>query len=78
MVVDEKFKNIKGNLELELVQLYIAQKDIDNAVVRLESIIKDYERTKTSSEAYFLLGQIHLSDIWKPEFAKEKFTQVKT
>ena len=77
MVVDEKFKNIKGNLELELVQLYIAQKDIDNAVVRLESIIKDYERTKTSSEAYFLLGQIHLSDIWKPEFAKEKFTQVK-
>ena len=77
MLVDEKFKNIKGNLELELVQLYIAQKDIDNAVVRLESIIKDYERTKTSSEAYFLLGQIHLSDIWKPDFAKEKFSQVK-
>ena len=77
MLIDEKFINIKGNLELELVQLYIAQKDIDNAVVRLESIIKEYERTKTSSEAYFLLGQIHLSNIWKPDFAKEKFSQVK-
>ena len=77
MLVDEKFKNIKGELELELVQLYLAQKDTDNAMVRLESIIKDYQRTKTSSEAYYLMGQINLSGIWKPDIAKEKFSQVK-
>jgi len=77
MLVDEKFKNIKGELELELVQLYLAQKDTDNAMVRLESIIKDYQKTKTSAEAYYLLGQINLSDIWKPDIAKEKFSQVK-
>ena len=77
MLVDEKFKNIKGDLELELVQLYLAQSDISGAEVRLESIIKDYERTKTSAEAYYLLGQINLSDLWKPDLAKEKFTQVK-
>ena len=77
LLIDEKFKNIKGDLEIELVQLYIAQDDIDNAIVRLESIIKEYERTKTSSEAYFLLGQLHLSSIWKPDVAKEKFLLVK-
>ena len=77
MLVDEKFKNIKGELELELVQLYLAQKDTDNAMVRLESIIKDYQRTKTSAEAYYLMGQINLSGIWKPDLAKEKFSQVK-
>lgn len=77
MLVDEKFKNIKGELELELVQLYLAQKDTDNAMVRLESIIKDYQKTKTSSEAYYLMGQINLSGIWNPDIAKEKFSQVK-
>ena len=77
MLIDEKFKNIKGELELELVQLYLAQKDTDNAIVRLESIIKDYQRTKTSAEAYYLMGQINLSGIWKPDIAKEKFSQVK-
>jgi len=77
MLIDEKFKNIKGELELELVQLYLAQKDTDNAMVRLESIIKDYQRTKTSAEAYYLMGQINLSDIWNLDIAKEKFSQVK-
>tara|TARA_B100000424_G_scaffold268232_1_gene262628 strand:+ start:4300 stop:6039 length:1740 start_codon:yes stop_codon:yes gene_type:complete len=77
MLVDDKFKNIKGDLELELVQLYLAQDNIDGAIVRLESIIKDYERTKTSAEAYYLLGQINLSYLWKPDLAKEKFIQVK-
>lgn len=77
MLVDEKFKNIKGELELELVQFYLSQKDTDNAMVRLESIIKDYQRTKTSAEAYYLMGQINLSGIWKPDLAKEKFSQVK-
>jgi len=77
MLIDEKFKNIKGDLELELVQLYIALNDLDNVVARLESIINEYERTKISAEAYYLLGKIYLSDIWKPNLAKEKFLQVK-
>ena len=77
MLVDEKFKNIKGSLELELVQLYIAQDDIDNAKVRLESIVSDYPRTQTSAEAYYLLGKIYLSEAWDLDLAKEKFNQVK-
>ena len=77
MLVDDKFKNIKGELELELVKLYVSQEDIDNAIVRLESIINDYPRTKTSAEAYYIMGQIHLSEDWNPLLAKEKFMQVK-
>ena len=77
MLVDEKFKNIRGELELELVQLYLAQGDTDNTIVRLESIIKDYHRTKISAEAYYLMGQINLSRIWNPKTAKENFSQVK-
>ena len=77
MLVDDKFKNIKGNLELELVKLYVNQEDIDNALVRLESIINDYPRTPTSAEAYYIMGQIYLSEQWNPSLAKEKFIQVK-
>ena len=77
MLADEKFKNIKGSLELELVQLYIAQGDTDNAKVRLESIVSDYPRTQTSSEAYYLLGKIYLSEAWDLDVAKDKFNQVK-
>ena len=54
MLVDEKFKNIKGDLELELAQLYIDQNDVDNSVVRLESIVNDYPRTEASAEASVL------------------------
>ena len=53
IIVKEASSNIKGSLELELVQLYIAQDDIDNAKVRLESIVSDYPRTQTSAEAYW-------------------------
>jgi len=77
MLVDDKFKNIKGDLELELVKLYLSQEDTDNAIVRLESIINDYPRTQTSAEAYYITGQIYLAEKWNPIIAKEKFSMVK-
>ena len=77
MLTDEKFKNIAGNLELELVQHYMAQNEIEEAISRLETIINDYQRTKASAEAYFLLGQIHITEKWEPVKAKEFFDLVK-
>ena len=77
MLIDEKFKNIKGSLEIELAQLYMDQNDIDNSVVRLESIVNDYPSTETSAEAYYLLGAMYLSEFWDPVMAKEKFNLVK-
>ena len=62
MLTDDKFKNIAGNLELELVQLYKNQGEIDEAIIRLETIVNDRQRTLISAEAYFLLGQIYTSD----------------
>ena len=50
MLTDDKFKNIAGNLELELVKLYKHQGEIDEAVNRLETIVNDRQRTLVSAE----------------------------
>ena len=77
MLVDNKFINIKPDLELELVKIYLSQKDIDNAIVRLEYIVNEFQKTKFSAEAYFMMGEIYLSSKWNVVTAKEKFSQVK-
>ena len=50
--------------------------DIDNSVVRLESIVNEYQRTPISAEAYFQLGQIYTSEKWNLDKAKESFDNV--
>ena len=77
MLADDKFNNIAGNLELELVQHYMVQGELEEAISRLQTIIIDYQRTEASAEAYFLLGQIHITEKWEPEKAKEYFDLVK-
>ena len=64
MLIDDKFKRISGNLELELVQLYKAQGESEEIETRLESIVNDYQRTQVSAEAYYQLGQIYTSEKW--------------
>ena len=76
MLIDDKFKRIAGNLELELVQLYRAQGEISEIETRLESIVNDYPRTPVSAEAYYLLGKIYTSQKWDLNKAKEYFDQV--
>ena len=76
MLTDDKFKNIAGNLELELVQLYKNQGEIDEAINRLLTIVNDRQRTLVSAEAYYLLGEIYTKDKWEPKKAKEYFEQV--
>tara|TARA_B100000678_G_scaffold38426_1_gene28156 strand:- start:14 stop:1090 length:1077 start_codon:yes stop_codon:yes gene_type:complete len=43
---------------------------------RLESIIKDYARSRNSAEAYFLLGEIAMNEDWDLDDADKKFSQV--
>ena len=76
MLTDDKFKNIAGNLELELVQLYRAQGETSEIETRLESIVNEYQRTPVSAEAYYLLGQIYTSRKWDITKAKEFFDLV--
>ena len=76
MLMDDKFKSISGNLELELVQLYRAQGDENEIESRLETIVNSYQRTLISAEAYYQLGQIYTSKKWNLSKAKEYFTQV--
>ena len=76
MLVDDKFKRISGNLELELVQLYRAQGESEEIELRLESIVNDYQRTQVSAEAYYQLGQIYTSEKWNLDKAKEYYDNV--
>ena len=76
MLVDEKFKNISGNLELELVQIYMSQKEFDESINRLETIVNNYQRTEVSAEAYYLLGQIYTTYQWDLEKSREYFVKV--
>ena len=76
MLLDEAYKTIFGSLELELVKLYDQQKMHTEAINRLESISQDYPRSKTSAEAYFILGNYSISQEWDLETALKYFGMV--
>ncbi len=76
MLQDETYSNIYGSLEIELVKLYQVQGKIDEALTRLESITQDYPRTEISAEAYYLRGEITLSEKWDLDQALKYFREV--
>ncbi len=76
LLLDEKFKGIAGDLELELVQLYRAQGDSEEIESRLNTIVNRYQKTSVSAEAYYQLGQIYSSTLWDLSKAKEYFSLV--
>lgn len=76
MLLDDSYKKIHGDLELELVKLYQMDHDLNAAINRLESIKESYKNSKTSAEAYFIHGEIALYDLWDLEDAKKYFGQV--
>ena len=76
MLLDNIYTSIHGGLELELVKLYQMNKQIDEAITRIESIKEDYKNSKTSAEAYFIHGEIALYDHWNLDDADKYFSQV--
>lgn len=60
MVNSKKKANIEAAGELGLAELSIENMDYDDAIVRLESLIDKYPRTKSSGMAIFLLAKVHL------------------
>ncbi len=76
MLLDDVFKTIHGDLELELVKLYQMDDRLEEAVIRLTSIKEDYKNTKTSAEANYIHGEIELYDHWNLDDAIKYFGQV--
>ncbi len=76
MLLDEDFKAIHGNLELELVKLYQLQNKHSAAQVRLESIVQDYSKTPASAEAFYILGEYALKNDWDLEAASKNYESV--
>lgn len=60
MINSKKKANIEAAGELGLAELSIENKDYNDAIVRLESLIDKYPRTKSSGMAIFLLAKVHL------------------
>lgn len=60
MLIDENYQSIHPALELELAKLYQIQIKSDDFVSRLNTIIKDYPKTKESAESAYLLGEFML------------------
>ena len=61
MLLDENYKAIHSDLELELAKLYFQQSMIVEAKNRLESIVQDYKNTAASAEAYYLFCLLYTS-----------------
>lgn len=76
MLLDESFKKIHGDLEMELVKLYQMDGDNEAAISRLESIKEEYKNSTTSAEAYYIHGEIALYELWNLDDAKKYFGQV--
>ncbi|MFQ6678305.1 MAG: hypothetical protein ACE5D0_08285 [Fidelibacterota bacterium] len=76
MLLDEVFKSIHGDLEIELVKLYQMDGKLEAAITRLVSIKEDYKNSKTSAEANYIHGEIELYNLWNLDNAKKYFGQV--
>ena len=73
LLIDEDYKTLFGELELELVRIYEIKNELDASKERLQAIIKDYPSTEVSAEAYFMLGKKSIKENWDMKTAKDYF-----
>ena len=76
MLIDDRYQPIFADLELELIKLYNQQSMNKEAYSRLESLTKDYPRTKISAEAYYMLGNVEINEKWDLDTALQYFGMV--
>ena len=76
MLLDENYKSIYADLELELAKLYDQQNMIFESRNRLESIVQDYPKTTVSAEAYYMLGNYSIEEDWDMEDALKQYSSV--
>ena len=76
MLLDENYKSIYADLELELAKLYDQQNMISESRNRLESIVQDYPKTTVSAEAYYMLGNYSIEQDWDMEDALKQYSSV--
>ena len=76
MLLDDNYKTIFPNLELELAKLYDQQNMISESRNRLASIVQDYPKTTVSAEAYYMLGNYSIEQDWDMEDALKQYSSV--
>ena len=76
MLLDENYKSIFADLELELAKLYDQQNMISESKNRLESIVQDYPKSIASAEAYYMLGNYSIEQDWDMGDALKHYSSV--
>jgi tetratricopeptide (TPR) repeat protein len=76
LLINESFQKIHDELELELAKIYLKNNQIETAILRFETIVKDFPRTLVSAEAYFLIGNIYLKNLYDYEKALQNYRYV--
>ena len=78
MLEDDKFVDIRGQLEVELAKLYLSTNKLIQAESRFMSILEDYSRQEEAAEASYYLGELQLIHNFKYQAAKEAYVGIKT
>ncbi len=73
LLLNDRFKTIFDDLELELAKTYLNDGDIESAKLRFESIARDFPSSNVSAEAYYQLGLIALDFHNDYDFALTQF-----
>jgi len=60
LLLDDNFKSIKGELNLELAKIELDKNNLDFAIESLDQVAQNNLNTEISVEAYYLLGNIFL------------------
>ena len=76
LLLDDSYKSIFSNLELELVKLFEQQNLTTKARNRLKTIVQDYPKTIASAEAMYNLGNYAIFTDWNLEEALKQFGSV--
>ena len=76
LLLDDSYKSIFSNLELELVKLFEQQNLTTKARNRLKTIVQDYPKTIASAEAMYILGNYAIFTDWNLEEALKRFGSV--
>jgi len=73
---DIQNEKIWGDLELQMALIYLAQKDYESAMSRLDQITKKYEKKPVSAEALYHMANLNMTHFYNYEKAMEQFDKV--
>ena len=76
MLLDEKFQDIQGQLEVELGKAYYEEGWDDEAISRFKRVMEEYRNKPVAAEAAYWLGELYLNHFHQYKEASEAYGSV--